>query len=288
MARPRARNRALIAALAVSGLFHLSMVSVFQIMIWFPRHDIEYFRVEIVRQSPAGRVASSDVPVERHALRVRSSDELFGGGGAEAVEDPLAGGWDALPPIDLPRIEFAELDRLRTREESLKIRSQFTELFDARPKDSWALFSEELRGLGQRLRSGLVGDEPAEPPRRPTRVGSPAPGFSIYVQWMQAPYERELLFSPPVQALWEVDAVELAQPIALAFTVNAQGKVTEIQIPMEDDAGLVSAIGSALMKYRFAPLREGDQSQRGTLLVAPETGADAGGNDAEPLRIRLR
>lgn len=287
-ARPRARNRVLITALTISGLFHLSMVSVFQIMIWFPRHDIEYFRVEIVRQQPAARVASSEVPVESHALRVRSSEELFGGDDADVPGDPLAVGWDALPPIDLPRIEFAELDRLRTREESLQIRSQFTELFDARPKDSWALFSEELRGLGQRLRSGLAGGDAVEAPRRPTRVGSPAPGFSIYVQWMQAPYERELLFSPPVQALWDVDAVELAQPIALVFTVNAQGKVTEIQIPMEDEAGLVSAIGSALMKYRFAPLREGDQNQRGTLLLAPETGADEESSAADPLRIRLR
>ena len=277
MRRGSPRNRALRVALVISGILHLSTVSVFSIMIWFPRHDPKYFSVEIVRQESAAGAAVA--PPHGRALRVRSADELFAGDDtgspAESVEDgAMADAWAGLPPIELPRVEFAELDRLRTREESLKIRSQFTELFDARPKDSWALFSEELRGLGQRLRSGLTGRDAPAPAPRPVRVSTPAPGFGIYVQWMGSPYDRQLLFSPPVQALWDVDAVEVAGPIALAFTVNPQGKVIEIQIPVEDEKGLASAIGTALLKYRFAPLREGDRDQRGTLLVAPESSPD--------------
>ncbi|MCX5769488.1 MAG: hypothetical protein NTZ09_04340 [Candidatus Hydrogenedentes bacterium] len=269
-----ARNTPLRVALVISGILHLSTVSVFSIMIWFPRHDLKYYSVEIVRQQSAPPDAVA--PPRTGALRVRSADELFDGAEAGSPDADIAGvgvtdGWAALPPIDLPRVEFAEFERLRTREESLKIRSQFNELFDARPKDSWALFSEELHGLGQRLRSGLTGREAPAPAPLPVRVSSPAPGFAIYVQWMGSPYDRRLLFSPPIQALWDVDAVEVARPIALAFTVNPQGKVIEIQLPGEDEKKLSSAIGTALLKYRFAPLSDGGQDQRGTLLVAPES-----------------
>ena len=278
MRRGAPRNRAFGVALVISGILHLSTVSVFSIMIWFPRHDLKYFSVDLVRQELAP--ANAEAPARTGALRVRSADELFAGNetGLAAdtmAADSMADAWAGLPPIELPRVEFAEFDRLRTREESLKIQSQFTELFDARPKDSWALFSEQLRGLGQRLRSGLTGREAPPPAPRPVRVSTPAPGFGIYVQWMGSPYDRQLLFSPPVQALWDVDAVEVARPIALAFTINPQGKVIEIQLPPEDEQGLASAIGTALLKYRFAPVREGNRDQRGTLLVAPESSPDS-------------
>lgn len=278
MRRGAPRNRAFGVALVISGILHLSTVSVFSIMIWFPRHDLKYFSVDLVRQELAP--ADAEAPARTGALRVRSADELFAGNetGLAAdtmAADSMADAWAGLPPIELPRVEFAEFDRLRTREESLKIQSQFTELFDARPKDSWALFSEQLRGLGQRLRSGLTGREAPPPAPRPVRVSTPAPGFGIYVQWMGSPYDRQLLFSPPVQALWDVDAVEVARPIALAFTINPQGKVIEIQLPPEDEQGLASAIGTALLKYRFAPVREGNRDQRGTLLVAPESSPDS-------------
>jgi hypothetical protein len=275
------RDRAFRVALVISGVLHLSAVSVFSIMIWFPRQDLKYFSVDIVRQSaePApASAAGAEAPARIGALRVRSAEEFFDGddtGAPSAADTAMADGWAALPPIDLPKVEFAEFDRLRTREESLRIRSQFTEIFDTRPKDSWALFSEQLRGLGQRLTSGIMGRETPPAAPSPVRVSTPAPGFAIYIQWMGAPYDRQLLFSPPVQALWDVDAVEVSRPIALAFTVNAQGKVTEIQrMPIEDEEGLATAIGAALLKYRFAPLAEGNKAQRGTLLVAPESTQD--------------
>ena len=131
-----ALNRPFMTALAISTLFHLSMVSVFSIMIWFPRRDIEYFNLKLVRQPTASSPNSR--AVQRDVLRVPSPDNLF-----EAAEDEMLNegaedrSWSSLPPIELPRLEFAALDRLRTREESLRVRSQFTDLFDSEPSDSW-------------------------------------------------------------------------------------------------------------------------------------------------------
>ena len=263
-----APNRPFLIAFAISTLFHLSMVSVFSIMIWFPRKDVQYCTFILVRpesaQPPSSRMA------QRDRLRVPSPDNLLetaesAAGTAEPEDNP----WGSLPPIKLPKLEFVALDRLQTPEESLRIRSQFSDFFEQRPPaDSWARFSHELRGIGPAL-SRWAGPAPEEASVQP--VGNPAPGFEIYIKWMSAPKDRALLFSPPIQALWNTDPGDLIEPISLVFTVNPQGKVTEIQFPVEDEAGVIANIGQALLKYRFEPLADLDatKDQRGTLLVAP-------------------
>ena len=280
-----ARNRPFKIALALSAAFHLSMVSVFSIEIWFPRNDLTYYSLRIVKQrsqlqEQSGRLARRDV------LRVPLPDRLLEGEGlvppasgdggdvltdntgedlfVRRPEDSFLG---ALPPIELPRLEFADMDRLRSREESLRIRSQYRELFAEKRQDSWARFSHELRDIGSAL-SRLTGLGAEEKPPVPTRVSNPAPGFALHIEWMSEPKDRSLLFSPPIPALWNLDAAELIEPIAVVFMVNPQGKVTEIQIPLEDDAGVVADIGGALLSYRFEPLDvAATQNQRGTLLV---------------------
>jgi len=105
------------------------------------------------------------------------------------------------------------------------------------------------------------------------RVSTPMAGFGVYIEWMSEPKERALLFSPPIQALWGVDPSRFDQPVALVFAVNPQGKVTEVQVPLEDEDGVVASVGAALLKYVFDPL-QGDEPalQRGTLLVRAERG----------------
>jgi hypothetical protein len=284
MSRTMVRNHAIIYAMIASAIVHLSMVTVFSIVIWFPTKETRYFSVDIVQEpsvAPAAR-AAADNPVPRlGALRMPHSEDLLAGGGTESPDltntDAANGmtSWAGLPPINLPRVEFADLERVRTREESLRIRSQFSALFDSRPKDSWSLFNDELHGLGRRIKATFVGSDTGSESRRPARVSTPAPGFGMFVQRMSPPYDRQLLFSPPVQALWNVDALDLAQPLVLVFTASPEGKVVEIQIPVEDEAGLTSEVGNALLKYRFAPI-QGDRNQRGTLLLAPDS-QDAGG-----------
>jgi len=270
-------SRAFAYSLVVSALFHLSMVSVFSIVIYFPRRDAPYYAVRLVEQrpdAPAARGPVSTVP--RETLRVPSPDRLLEDGRAEDAAGPglEPGPLASLPPIELPRLEFPDLERIRTREESLRIRSQYSDLFAREPRDSWARFGEELRGLTSALtRWTLPGT--AEPRSRPVRVSTPAPGFALYIEWMSEPRDRKVLFSPPVQALWNLEPAAVAEPIALVFTANPQGKVTEVQIPVEDDAGVVAAIARALLRYRFEPL-EGEETrdQKATLLVTAETSAE--------------
>lgn len=288
MKRAAARNRPFTIALTVSAVFHLSMVSVFSIVIWFPRRDVKYYAVDIVREAPLRRQASSLPAASRppDKLRLSSPGQLMDddSGGAFATEsmDDTGGElsltspadeWAALPDIELPRLEFAALERIRTREESLQIRSRYTDLFERQEQDSWARFSGRLKGLGGALTRWSSPDAQSAAPARPVRVSTPMAGFGVYIEWMSEPKERALLYSPPIQALWGIDPSRFDQPEPLAFAVNAQGKVTEVLLPLEDEDGVVASVGSALLKYLFEPLQGAEPAlQRGTLLVRAEPG----------------
>lgn len=288
MIRAVVRNEPLAIALLVSAVFHLSMVSVFSIVLYFPRHDLEYYSVQIVEQRPVkmGDSAQTAEPAQRPpertpatagALRVPSPDGLLAdedGDENDLLADAtLPEGWGDLPPIQLPKLEFAGMDLLRTREESLRIRAEYSDLFERKPKDSWARFSDQLRGLGTAL-TGLGPQglpELASDSAQPKKVSSPAPGFAVYIEWMSEPTDRELLFSPPIQTLWSVEPSNLARPVVLAFTVNPQGKVIDVQIPIEDEEGVASEIAATLLKYRFDVLQgPNPRDQIGTLVVAAE------------------
>jgi hypothetical protein len=57
----------------------------------------------------------------------------------------------------------------------------------------------------------------------------------------------------------------------LVFRVNARGDVTEVFAPVEDEQGIVVAMGKALLKYRFAPIEDtSGEDQSGTLTLAPD------------------
>ena len=254
------RNRAFAIALVVSALFHLSMVSVFSIVIWFPHSEMVYYVVGIIEQ-PSGPALSGLAGAGGARLRVPDPGRPL----AEGADDALPG----LPPIELTRLEFTGLEMIRSREEGLRIGSKFSGLFEKQPLDTWGRFSQELKGIGSRL-SRWRDEDGAASRVGPQWVSEPAPGFAAHIEWLSEPKDRELLFSPAIRALLAIEPSQLREPIVLVFKVNPSGKVTEVQIPIEDDEGLVTSVGSALLKYRFGLLDGKDAGdQRGTFLVMP-------------------
>jgi hypothetical protein len=104
-------------------------------------------------------------------------------------------------------------------------------------------------------------------------VSRPVEGLALYIDWMSAPEDRELIFAPPIDALWRLDPTSLVEPIAIMFKVNPEGQVIEVMTPIEDEDGVVASAGKALIKYQFAPLESDfDNDQYGTLLIAPDEG----------------
>ncbi len=262
-----ARDRVFAVSLGVSLLFHLSMVTVFSIVIFFPRRQIKYYSFRIVE----ARVPKTTTPDRRDLLRVPSADQALDKARAPGFDEEMdVGDWASLPEIRLPELRFAELELLRAREKGLALRPLYDGLVERKPRDSWARFGEELGSLSSAL-SRLA------PPWRasldvedqPTPVSRHAAGFEFYVEWMSEPKDRQLIFAPPIEALWRADPAQLDLPITLIFKVNPDGKVVGgVLTPLDDEAGVVRSAAKALTDFRFEPLDpDQNRDQRGTLLI---------------------
>lgn len=242
------------AALVFSLFFHLSMITLFRIVIVLPREQVTYYDVRIVSTG-----------VETVSEAQKTGDTL-------ALAGPSL--YDALPEVELPVIEFAELERLRIRYDAAEPVPGVGDLFrEFTPTDSWARFGGELQRFGKTLRElALPGQEnvpgQAATPEKPRLLEHrPAQGFTAYVEWSGPPEDRELLFSPPIKALWEVNPSELARPIEIVFKVDPSGRVVNVWSPILDDSGMIDEVQMAVLQYRFAPLAS--------------SGADGGGASAE-------
>ena len=273
------RNRPLLVALSLSVLFHISMVTLFSIVFEFQVKRIDYYDFHILSEGQF--VANETAPVrERRAAGLPALENPLGNAGLEDLDlgESRAEWASGLPAIELPRLEFAEMEMLELREESLSIRSRLAEFLDDPLREPWGRLGRGLERLGGALTSSRFFDDEEETVierRMPRLITRPAEGFEAYVEWMSEPRERELLFSPPIEALFKVDPEELTEPITLVFRVNPEGEVVEVLTPLPDDAGIVVSAARALTTYRFAPLEAANnRDQHGTLLITPARKAE--------------
>lgn len=258
------RNRVFAFSLGLSAIIHLSMVTVFSIVIFFPQKNVKYYSFNII--DVESEIFSS-LPI-RHRLRIPSADNAL----SNTIESKILSGkdwWSSLPSIELPTLEFGQHDLIRTGERGLKLGTEYSKFLGEEP-DSWARFTDELQNIGSALsRLRFRGSDLPELKSLP--VTRPAPGFEAYISWMSGPDDRQLISAPPITALWGVAPSDLQQDITLIFKVNPQGKVFDILAPLEDEAGIIADTGIALLKYRFEPLDTDSVSyQQGTLLIRSE------------------
>lgn len=233
-------------AIGASLLFHLSAVTLFDVVIYFPRERIAFYDFQIVEEAAVSGLAP--VPVASPDLLSLAKKNLFG---------------DPLPDIDLPTLEFAELSRIQTRQEGLRSRSLYGEIMREDSPDSWARFGKTLQRLGKsvtgislslshRETPGLRLDEDLDEP-----VARPAEGFEASIQWNAGPKDRALLFAPPIQALWHVSPLSLQGPIELVLQLSPDGRVINVWSPNVDESGLTDEVQLAVLQYRFDPLPVG-------------------------------
>ncbi len=273
--RKRESQRSFYLALIASGMFHLSMVTVFSIVIYFPREDTRYYDFSIVPLRTPTAVAGAEAP---EADTTAPETEVGG--------EKLALRGATLPDVELPTIEFAELERLRVGQAGSQSLSRYDEVFQEGPDDSWERFSRGLSEMSRSLtRLRLSGDAPTDPlssalneVTAPSNriVHRPAEGFEAQLVWSTAPFDRQLLFAPPIEALWGADEATFQRPVELVLQVNALGRVVNVFSPTVDERELVDAIQMTTLRYRFEPLSlESGDSQTVTLRIQRDT---AGGH----------
>lgn len=281
--KPRRKPRCsrLGFALIVSTLLHLSMVTVFKIVIYFPREDIEFYQFELIPDRSV-RPAPASGPGAPDRLRLPRLNDMLSLGNGAAAETPFEVGDRMLPEISLPTLEFAELERLQVRQRSVASSPLYQEIFQEERPDSWQRFGQRLRQMGQALSPGRerwddstplsaqlgVGAQPSEQ-RMP--VGRPADGFEAYIEWSSEPQDRSLLYAPPIRALWQVDPAAMERPIEVVFEVNPHGRVISVWSPNVDDSGVLDEVQAALLKYRFGSVEDRyETDQLATLIIRPE------------------
>ncbi len=270
-------------ALIVSTLFHLSMVTLFNIVIYFPREEIKYYQFDLVPDRAFRPLLSEDTGAPGR-LRVPGIDSML-----SSPEDTASLGEllprlsdRMLPEIALPTIEFAELERLRVRQRGVASSPLYQEVFRETSSDSWGRFGQSLRRVGRAISTAnvpweddtavsgrlAVGDR-TDVHRVP--VGRPAEGFEAYIEWSTEPHDRSILYAPPIQALWQVDPVLMRRPLEVVFEVNPHGRVISVWSPGFDDAGVLDDVQSALLKYRFASVDDtSGADQLATLIIRSE------------------
>ena len=278
------RERAFVVSLLFSALFHLSMVTIFSIGIWFPATPTRYYSFRIVPQSPATSSSTSPgTDVSRQVLRVPDGGhplDLFSDALVDSAQNPAApaprltgadGLLGGLPPVELPKLEFAGLERLRLQRESLEIRQRYESFWEYTEDASWFDIG---RGWA-RLRDALsIGDTARDPAERygimPHPVSGAAPGFDLYIEWMSEPKNRQLLFSPPIEALTNASPHVVGVSTNFVFRVAPDGRVKEV-LPGSPgiDVEFADSVAAALTNYRFAPLEQGNSDQYGTLIIRP-------------------
>lgn len=271
-------NRALTVAAGISAAFHLSMVTLFSIGVRFDVEIPQYFQFDIVKTS---QVRSATETTDSARLRAPTIEDGFNAFSSNNAAGEFLGGLDIAegaarlqepPEVLLPTLEFDNLERLRLRERSIAASNRSLDSRDAWPDDSWAQFGRELEQFRRATlgRLPFFGEEPSVDEPSPQRVSVPAEGFEIYIEWMSEPFDRQLLFSAPIEALWRVDPRTLSKPISFTFRVGPDGRVREVmQGALLEDEELAASVLKALLRYRFTPLPEGQaQDQHGTLLIA--------------------
>ena len=267
MKHRRLKSPALAVALGFSLLMHLSMVTLFQIVIFFPKEDIEYFRFAIVD------ARENTLPTHEG----REQLTLGGPGDPLAFAESLSGEGGnrmlsaTLPPVMLPTLRFAELELLRVGVKGLQVRSKYEELFQEGPRDAWGKLGQKLNLVAHAL-ARVTGAAFSSPTQRPMSVGRPAPGFEAYLEWMDEPRDRQPTSVSKIEALWGHDPADLRDPITLVFKVNRDGHVVYV-LPKtaEDERGIVDGAALALLKYRFERITgEFPEFQHGTLLIHGE------------------
>jgi hypothetical protein len=251
----------LATAFLIATLFHLSMVTVFRIVVVFPETQAKYCQLQIFPEAPPTADGGAPAWTGNGGLRLRGP--LL----AQAPETR----------VELPTMDFTELDRLRVRSEAGTDPAALERVFG--PSDSWGRFAGGLQNIGQSLRGLAFPETPTAPEKARHAVDKhrPAAGYSGEIVWDTEPRDRELLFAPPINALANAANAKLHWPVEIVLTVNPAGRVVNVWCPAVDEAGVVDAIQSAALQYRFAPLPAdaGGETgaaaakQMGTLFIRP-------------------
>lgn len=232
--------------LVVSLLFHLSAITIFSIVIYFPRQGTQYFRLAFVEEA----ARAPELPVAEPAI-VKA---LTGGRNTSSA---LA--------LDLPDLSFDPQGQLGLGKLSLGGKSFFEDQPEAAP-DSWARFGTGI----QLVRASILGLTGAD-----TEGGGSVTtlalggGLRALADWGNSA-SRELLYAPPVLS----GAPGAGATEEFLITVDASGGVMRVLKMSPEESAFADATAALLGRCRFAASTQGTGISTATVRISPQ-GSDA-------------
>lgn len=235
-AAPRSSIPLVGKAMLVSFIFHLSAITVFSIVIYFPKQDLHFYRLAFVEEPAEMVVADAGPSLVDRLTQPRPAPVQF-----------------ALPEVSFDPLVSDDNGPLRVRGHSL-----FEETPEDRP-DSWQVFGEGI----QKVRSSLLGIAGVPPLRLAGGSASDSvapsaspnsldlgPGLACNVEWRVA--ARELIYWPP--ALFQARPVGTVE---IFVTVDASGAVSSAVAMTAEPTPFENEAAAFLRRCRFAPAEGG-------------------------------
>ncbi len=226
------RNRRLWTALGISALVHLSAVTIFNVVIYFPVSEIEYFDFRFV-EAPRGTMGNEEAGVVSIA----------------------ANQWEWLPPLEPPNLDTPTEGRLTLSNPAIPEQSLAEEIYGSNEENA-PLLGEALKNMQTSMRRLSLGADRVEMQSMPpanVSTFTPTAGFTGALLYPQRDNIRALLFAPPLQTLWGVPADQLRGGLNYTLSVDASGKVTRVWNEDLRGGEKLAAVEAQLAQYRFAP-----------------------------------
>jgi hypothetical protein len=223
-------------SLLVSLIFHLSAITLFSIVIYFPKERTRYAQLSFVEERPAVLAAAQAPGIVAALTRPRSTP--------------------AAAALDLPKLEFDPAGQLELGKLSLSGKS-FYEDSPAPELDTWARFGEGI----QQVRASLLGIAGAPALRLSgdgdERGGEPAtidmgPGLRALPDWAGAK-PRAVLFTPPAFFRGSMPAA----PLDFFLSIDATGAVNSVVCMRAASTPIEEELNAFFRQCRFAPQEGG-------------------------------
>lgn len=237
-----------------SLLLHLSAVTIFKIVVYVPRSDLQYIDIKVVQVESPMILASSQ-------LRISGGSEDFGWSGGRNLVSGIEN------KIELPQLEFEEMEKLRLRStliEEIEREKPLIQEF----RDSWAQFGvgvskirESLSALspfGEESKYSNIKHSESAPVLR-HNIGN---NIEITYRCLAPPYQRKILFVP--LSLDITGKLDRAAPQSFEFLleVNFDGNVVRVADLSIEGGESLSHIKELVEKIKFEPLFEVSSESR--------------------------
>lgn len=238
----------LLWGLGASALLHLSAVTIFKVVIYFPIQEVRYYELKFV-----------ETPVVADASPEEAAGER----------------WERLPRLEPPRLSDTDYQLSLSGAAPESLYQKIYGAGEEQDDNPLARLEEGLRNFPTNF-GRLTLEEDRLPFEQSPAAGeafTPASGYTGTIAWPHRESPRALLFSPPLQSLWEVEQAKLERGLEFQLSVDAQGRVARVWHPGAEDEAL-AAVEAQLMLYRFESADEGPGLDDTATVVIREAAED--------------